>query len=155
MPKGTEIPSSEISPANCYSRQHHPYPRNFDMSQSLYLGTRVDEGRIPDRSTGPYPTLTENKNRHAWGPVQQKHPICVTFIPQVTTILSITPSHGIFHNSSCFCHSAKVYFSFVSCSGHMLILGHQKEARWHIGMSTASHRGGPSSTPGWGIIYMP
>ena len=29
VPRGTEIPSREVSPANHYSNQHHPYPRKY------------------------------------------------------------------------------------------------------------------------------
>ena len=35
MPRGTEIPSREISPANHYSKQHRPYPLNEDKFLSL------------------------------------------------------------------------------------------------------------------------
>ena len=29
MPRGTEIPSRGVSPANRYSNQHHPHPRKI------------------------------------------------------------------------------------------------------------------------------
>ena len=32
-----------------------PYPLLYAVSQSFYLGTRVDVERFPDQSTDPYP----------------------------------------------------------------------------------------------------
>ena len=38
-------------------------------SLQFYYNLLVSD-RIPDRSTDPYPNITENKNRHERGPVQ-------------------------------------------------------------------------------------
>ena len=50
----------------------------FDVSQSFYLGTRVDAKRFPDPSIEPYPKSTENRSRHAKGPVHL--PILLQFL---------------------------------------------------------------------------
>ena len=43
-----------------------------------FLKKRLVKGRIPDQSTGPYPQITKNRNRHARDPVQD-HPICYMY----------------------------------------------------------------------------